>query len=418
VLGDPFLPQEWWLSHIGADVTQAPGPGVPIVIVDSGTDPTHPEFANRPNTTYLDDQSTTGREEYHGTAVASVAAAADNGVGLDGVYPNAALYVYDASPSGRSITNAPAVAGVDAAAAHCPAVINISFGSTDPDTELEAAILNAFRRGCLVVASAGNFGDTGNPLTYPAAWPHVFAVGATDQNDQVAPFSSTGPGIDVVAPGTNIRIAVPLSRNPSGYETADGTSFSAPIVTAAAAWIWTLRPTLSVSQLAQLIRNSARDLGAPGFDNSAGWGIVDIAAALAAPTPPVDPEEPNDDVDQVKPGQLFATGQSPLTTQAKPTARISASLDVSDDPRDIYRIWVPAKKVVRVSVGDSNGGAAARIWGPQTTAVDEGLKLRRRDLRGPKMGGGKSGVSAYVEVLLTGRSNVARYTLNVTATKK
>ena len=85
-------PQEWWLAHIGADPAAAPpGPGVPITIVDSGTDPTHPEFAGRPNTTFLNDQTTSGRDEYHGTIVASVAAAPENGVGLAGVYPSAAL---------------------------------------------------------------------------------------------------------------------------------------------------------------------------------------------------------------------------------------------------------------------------------------------------------------------------------------
>src|SRR4051794_28705909 len=75
---DPPYPQEWWLSHVGADRAAPPGPGVPIAIIDSGVDPTHEEFANRPNTSFLNDQTTFGREEFHGTAVASVAAAPDN----------------------------------------------------------------------------------------------------------------------------------------------------------------------------------------------------------------------------------------------------------------------------------------------------------------------------------------------------
>ena len=85
---DPLEPQEWWLAHVGADPAAAPGPGVPITIVDSGTDPTHPEFAGRPNTTFLNGQTTFGREEYHGTIVASIAAAPENGVGIVGVYPD------------------------------------------------------------------------------------------------------------------------------------------------------------------------------------------------------------------------------------------------------------------------------------------------------------------------------------------
>jgi Subtilase family len=416
--GDPLAPQEWWLAKIGADKITPPGPGVPIAIVDSGVDPTHPDFANRPNTTFLNEQTTFGREEYHGTAVASVAAAPDDGENLDGVYPQAALEVWDASPTSFGITDFTAIAGIQAVTAHCPAVINLSFGSTDPDPNLQDSILGAVRAGCLVVAASGNSGDSGSPPTYPAAWPHVFTVGATDDKDAVAPFSTASPGIDVVAPGVGIVADVPTTRSTSGYQMGfAGTSFSAPMVSAAAAWVWTMRPTLTVSQLSRLLRSSARDIGEPGFDNASGWGVVDIPAALAAPTPPNDPFEPNDDISQVKPGALFEAGEPPLTTPVKPAIRVAATLDSGDDPRDVYRVWVPAKKYVHVSV-TSAGNAAARLWGPQTVSTHEGVKAQRRDLHGPKMYGGTRGTSAYVEVLLTGRSPGAAYTLAVTVAKK
>jgi hypothetical protein len=415
---DPLQAREWWLADIGADRATPPGPGVPITIVDSGVDPTHPEFAGRPNTTFFNDQTVVGREEYHGTIVASVAAAPANGVDIVGVYPTAALQVWDASAA-PGIANTSAIDGIRTAAGHCPGVINLSFGSATPDPELQDAILAAVRNGCLVVAASGNFGDAGNPATYPAAWPHVFTVGATDENDHVAPFSSTGPYVDISAPGVDIVGAVPFSRDPSGYTTnpVAGTSFASPIVVAAAAWVWTMRPTLSVTQIAELLRRSARDIMSPGFDPASGWGIVDIPAALAAPTPAQDPSEPNDNVDQVKPGVLFQTGQAPLTTPAKPTIRTAGSVDVEEDPRDLYRIWVPANKVVRVAVS-AGGRAAARIWGPQTVSVNEGIAARRRDLRGTSVKGGKKGFSAYVEVLLTGRAANAEYVLNVTAAKR
>ena len=415
---DPLAPQEWWLSHIGADRTPPPGPGVPIAIVDSGVDPTQPDFAGRPNTTFLNDQTTLGRDEYHGTAVASVAAAPDNGVGLDGVYPEAALEIWDASPTAFGITDFAAIAGIQAVSAHCPAVINLSFGSTNPDPGLRDAILDAVRQGCLVVAAAGNSGDEGSPPTYPAAWPHVVTVAATDQNDVAADFSTASPSTDVAAPGTAFVADVPTTRNSNGYQ-ADfsGTSFSAPLVSAAAAWIWTVRPTLTVSQLSQILRSTARDIGPPGFDNASGWGIIDIPAALAAPTPPNDPFEPNDDIAQVKPDSLFEEGQPPLSTPTKPSIRLAATLDTGDDPRDVYRLWVPAKRYVHVTVA-SGGNAAARLWGPQTSSTREGVKSQRRDLRGPKMYGGKRGTAAYVEVLLTGRSPAASYTLAVTVSKK
>jgi hypothetical protein len=246
----------------------------------------------------------------------------------------------------------------------------------------------------------------------------VLTVAATDANDQVASFSTTGQDVDVAAPGVDITGAVPLSRNPSGFEgSLDGTSFSAPVVAAAAAWVWTVRPSLTVSQLADVLRHSARDIGAPGFDTASGWGIIDIPAALDAPTPAPDPAEPNDDIEQVKPGRLFRAGEPPLTTLARPSIRVAASIDAAEDPHDVYRIWVPARKTVRVSVS-AEGRAAARIWGPRTTALDEDLGSRRRDLRGQRVTAGKTGFAAYVEVLLTGRASSASYTLDVTASRR
>jgi subtilisin family serine protease len=414
---EPLQAQEWWLTSIGADRAAPPGPGVPITVVDSGVDPTHPEFAGRPSTTYFNDQTVLGRGEFHGSIVASVAAAPANGVGMLGVYPAAALQVFDASPDPRGISDSAAITGILTAAAHCPGVINLSFGSVQPDPFLQDAILTAVRNGCLVVAAAGNDGDTGSPAAYPAAWPHVFTVAATDRADVVAPFSTTGADVDIAAPGVAITGAVPLTRDASGYETDSGTSFASPMVAAAAAWVWTMRPTLTVSQVADVLRGSARDIGPPGFDNASGWGIVDIPGALVKEAPATDPSEPNDDIEQVKPGRLFQAGEAPLTTPARPTIRVAGSVDASEDPRDVYRIWVPAKKIVRVSVS-AGGRAAARIWGPQTVAVNEGVAARRRDLRGTSIRAPKKGLEAYVEVLLTGRSSTAVYTLAVTASKR
>ena len=415
---DPLQAQEWWLANIGATSSPAPGPGVPITIVDSGTDPTHEEFAQRPNTTFLDNQSVVGPGEYHGTIVASVAAAPANGVGIVGVYPNAALQLFDASADPRGISDELATAGIVAASTHCPGVISLSFGGTSPSPAIHAAILGAVHNGCLVVAAAGNDGTFGNDVKYPAAWPHVFTVGATDQSDQVADFSTRSPANDLAAPGVDITGAVPLGRDPTGYESSlGGTSFAAPMVAAAAAWIWTLRPTLTASQLAGILRSSARDIGPPGWDAAAGWGILNIAAALVAQPPANDPLEPNDDIDQVKPGRLFDVGEQALTSASKPSTRIAATLSAAEDPHDVYRIFVPARKTVRVGVAAA-GNAAARIWGPLTERIGEGLKARRRDLKGPKITAGARGITAYVEVLLTGRSVDASYTLSVTASKR
>ena len=95
---DPLQGQEWWLHDVGADQATPPGPGIPLAIIDSGLDVTTPEFAGRPDVTLLNSQTFLGPEEWHGTVVASVAAAAANGVGIVGIYPQAALQIWDASP--------------------------------------------------------------------------------------------------------------------------------------------------------------------------------------------------------------------------------------------------------------------------------------------------------------------------------
>jgi hypothetical protein len=406
---------EWWLHAIDADTAAAPGPGVPIVVVDGAVDATQPVFNGRANTTFLDPQALAGPDDYHATAVASLAAA--GGGGFAGVYPQAVLELWDAGRGVDGIDARSAAEGIALAARQCPAVINLSFGGTEPNPQVQGAILNAVRAGCLVVAAAGNGGLDGDPQTYPAAYPHVLTVGATDEQGAPLPFSSSGAWVDLSAPGTNMSAAVPLSHDSTGISSGlAGTSFAAPLVSAAAAWIWTARPTLTASQVAAVLRESARPVGSQRFDTKTGYGVMDVAAALALPAPPADPSEPNDDVVQVKPGQLFSNGQPPLTTAAKPSTRIEGTLLQAEDLRDLYRIWVPAHRVVRVSVA-ADGNAAVKIWGPRTYTVDEPPALRKRDFRGPSITGGAVGRYAYAEVALTGRSLSATYVLSVTAAR-
>jgi len=413
---DPLQSQEWWLHDIGADQATPPGPGVTLGIVDSGLDVTTPEFAGRPDVTLLNNQTTFGPEEWHGTVVASIAAAPTNGIGVVGVYPQASLQIWDSSPVSGILSFSAAV-GIETIAQHCPAVISLSFGSRSPSPQITDAILYAQHRGCLVVASAGNDGTQGSPPSYPASQEHVLTVAATDRNDQAADFSTVSPMNDIAAPGTDIVGAVPLTADPTGFENQlSGTSFSAPMVAAAAAWIWTMRPTLDWTQLYQLLRGTARDVGDPGFDPETGFGILDIPAALAAPAPARDPLEPNDDIDEVKPGALFQDGEPPITSPSKPSIRIAGTLDVNKDTRDIYRIWVPAHEVVHVSTA-SDGEAAARIWGPLTTSTNEGPAARRRDLKGTQMSGGARGSNAYVEVLPTSKTPRPSYVLTVKASR-
>jgi hypothetical protein len=408
--GDPLLSLQWWLPRIGADRVEPPGPGRPVTVVDSGLDVSHPEFATRPNTTRLNPQSVSGEREFHGTAVASVVGAPANGIGVVGVYPQAALFSWDASPNGQ-LSTSDVITGIEAAAARGPGVINLSLGGAGRSLFEAQAVTGAFARGSIVVAAVGNEREAGSPLNFPANYPHVVTVASTDQADRVSTFSSASPAIDVAAPGDAIPAAVPTRFVASGFATnLSGTSFAAPIVSGAVAWIWTTRPELEKTQLIELLRRSARDLGPAGRDVNTGFGLLDLPTALAFATPRVDPREPNDDLTQVQ-------RTSPLTTPVRRRAALSARIDPFDDPRDLYRVFVPAGQRVTVALRAGRplglGVGAALPSGLAARVTDAGrartLALTNRRSRG---------LVAVVGVSIGPRFSAgATYSLTVTAAR-
>ena len=252
------------------------------------------------------------------------------------------------------------IAGIEAAIAAGPSVINLSLGGPGNSRSLYEATLRALATGSLVVASSGNELDVGNPTLYPAAYPHVLTVGASDRESRPTDFSSSGPAVDLTAPGEELPFQDPL--DPTNHYLIAGTSFSAPIVTAAAAWVRTIRGAMSVGQLSDLLRFSARDLGEAGYDERTGYGMLDIPAALAAPLPPRDPQEPNDDVSHIVGGGLF--------TAAKPivSSRFSAMLDVTEDPRDVYRVSLLRGRTLTAKV-TSDDDVRVALFGPSTRTV-------------------------------------------------
>ena len=315
---DPLVDEQWWRSAVGADRATPPGPGKPVTIVDSGLDMSHPEFASRPNTTLLNNQTVRAEDDDHGTEVSSVIAAPENGIGLVGIYPLADLRSWDASPNGF-LSDGAAIQGILEAARRGPGTINLSFGGPIDDRMLEEAILAAVRAGSVVVAASGNEGAQGSPESFPADYAHVLTVGATDETDSIADFSTTSPWLDLAAPGVSIPVAEPTFNVSSGFIRASGTSFSAPMVAGAAAWVWTVRPELDSSQVFEIMRRSARDIGSPGWDAKSGYGVLDIPAALATPAPVRDPYEPNDDAEEIEPGRMFTSGTPALTTARRGT---------------------------------------------------------------------------------------------------
>jgi hypothetical protein len=410
---DPMVSMQWWIPVIGADREEPPGPGKPVTVVDSGIDLSHPEFLGRPNTTALNEQTIDEEDEDHGTEVSSVVAAPNNGVGIVGVYPEAVLRVWDASPFGF-LNEGSAIAGIVEAARHGPGVINLSFGGEDDDPLLEDAISFAFRSGSLVVAAAGNEGFEGSPNNFPAFYPHVLSVGATNDQGRVAGFSTISATVDLVAPGVRIPVAEPTTEEPSGFILVSGTSFASPLVAGSAAWVWTRRPDLDNTQLFELMRRSAVDIGEPGHDHASGYGLLSIPNALAARTPSRDPYEPNEEPVEIEANGLFATGLPPLTRPAQTTGQVSARVDRSEDPIDLYRLWVPAGQTLRTRY---TGSVAVRLLRRTPRAErSAALAIGKRGTVAYR-NATKRGVYVYVDVRPSG-VRVTDYTLRVTAARR
>jgi hypothetical protein len=207
----------------------------------------------------------------------------------------------------------------------------------------------------------------------------VLTVAATDESNRVATFSSASDALDLAAPGVHIAAAVPRGFNSTGYLTVNGTSFAAPIVTGATAWVWTARPELDNTQMFDLMRFSAQNLGPPGRDRDTGFGLLNIPAALTQPAPTSDQHEPNDDIRMVRAHGLFQNATDPITSPGRPNASFRARLDLADDPEDVYRLYVPPARTVRVTIAPDTD-VDVDLWKPTASTVFLRGNARKRNL--------------------------------------
>ena len=122
--------------------------------------------------------------------------------------------------------------------------------------------------------------------------------------------------------------------------------------------------------MAEILRRSARDIGTPGRDSASGFGMLNVAAALALPAPIRDPYEPNDDVDEADPnGNRYVSKAPSLTTPTKRTTRVSARVDTYEDPRDVYRVWLPAAGTLTATLTATGDGDVALYAATAQTVV-------------------------------------------------
>jgi minor extracellular protease Epr len=277
----------WGVERVEADHVQAGGnygTGIKVGIIDTGIDIHHTDLVVAGGVTFVLGTTTYDDDAGHGTHVAGTVAALINGIGVIGCAPEATLYAIKVLDSTGSGAWTDVVYGIDWAVANGMKIINMSLGGSSGTTALQAACDNAYAAGVLVVCAAGNSGNvdgTGDNVIYPAAYESCMAVAATDSANVRAYFSSTGPAVEIAAPGVSIY----STYYNGGYTTMSGTSMASPHVAGVAALVWKANPTFTNAQVRSALDSTAIDLGAVGRDPWYGYGLVNAVAAVGGGTP-------------------------------------------------------------------------------------------------------------------------------------
>jgi type VII secretion-associated serine protease mycosin len=297
---DGIRAQQWALDamHTQEAWRTTKGAGVTVAVLDTGVDADHPDL--RGNVLTGKDIVGFGAKRgdrawaRHGTAMAGIVAGhghgSGGGDGVMGVAPEAKILpvrviLEDGDPyraKARKTRGNALAEGIRWAADHGADVINLSLGddsaSAHPEPAEDEAIQYALRKGVVVVASAGNGGEKGDRVSYPAAYPGVIAVTAVDRYGTRASFSTRRWYATVSAPGVDVVIADPDRKYYEGW----GTSAAAAFVSGAAALVTSAHPDLTPAQVKDLLEDTARNAPAGGRDDSRGFGFVDPAAAIEA----------------------------------------------------------------------------------------------------------------------------------------
>ncbi|MBI2590119.1 S8 family peptidase [Candidatus Berkelbacteria bacterium] len=275
----------WNIARIQADRAQAKstGLGIDVAVIDTGIDLDHPDLIGRikGGINLINPWANADDDNGHGTHVAGIIAAENNGFGVLGVAPKSNLYAVKAlDRRGRGYLS-DILAGMEWALNSGIEVINLSLGTPVSIPTLQEATTRLVQTGIVVVAAAGNDGAAVN---YPAAYPGVIAVGAVGDEDELQRWSSHGSALDVVAPGDHIYSTYRRDR----YRTMSGTSMATPHVAGLASLLLAYPSACdqnsdnqcSAEEVAARIFATADNLDTPGYDLTTGYGVINSARAL------------------------------------------------------------------------------------------------------------------------------------------
>ena len=272
-----FQEVPYGIEKIGVSIPHSvglKGKGIKVCVIDTGVDYTHPDLTERYKGGYdfINNDTNPMDDHRHGTHCAGTVCATDNDFGVVGVAPEVDLYACKVLNSKGKGSSADVAAGIDWATENDMDIISMSLGGSGDELE-KIACEAAWEAGLVIVAAAGNSGPGTANNHYPAAYPECISVGATDQNDQIANFSSTGSTVEVSAPGVDVK----STKLGGDYLSLSGTSMATPHVAGVAALLMQMMPTADNVKIRQEIQSRVVDLGVPGRDPEYGYGRIDAS---------------------------------------------------------------------------------------------------------------------------------------------
>lgn len=338
---------QWSLAKIEAPLawdTTVGSSGVVIAVIDSGVSAGHPDLNGKVLAGYdfFNNDADASDDNGHGTAVAGIAAAAtNNGIGMAGISWNSPILPVkvlgaDGSGSYSAIAN-----GITWAADRGARVINLSLGGTSSSRTLQSAVDYAWNRNCLLIAAAGN---NGNSIAfYPAACRNVVAVSATDSSDRRPSWSNYGTYVDVSAPG----VSVLTLYGANSYASWNGTSFASPVTAGVVSLMAAANPSLSNAGVVDALLKNSDDIGTAGYDVYYGYGRVNARKAVAA---------------VVTPTVVDSTAPSVAITSPADGAQVSGTTNVSLSAADNVGVTKVELYIGGVLYGSSGTSPAVFAW--------------------------------------------------------